>query len=79
MIFSYLKIYFLFVFLANYTDDNPLQAFGSSLEATKTHLRENLTKMTGWFVCLVLNYMFSFSGLGKDTIDDMLKFCEVEL
>ena len=57
-------------------------AFGSNLEEIKIHLRGDLTKISRWFTKTYVipnpdkcHYMY----LGKIAINDMLKFCEVEL
>ena len=45
MIFSYLKIK---VLLSNYADDNVLYPSGSNPEEIKTHLNEDVTKISEW-------------------------------
>lgn len=57
-------------------------AFGSNLEEIKIHIRGDLTKISRWFTKTYVipnpdkcHYMY----LGKIAVNDMLKFCEVEL
>ena len=69
-------------YLSNYADDNVLYAFGSNLTEVKDKLSQDLLKLSEWFT---ENFMILNPGkchymcLGKDAVNGILKFCDVEL
>ena len=67
--------------MSNYTDD-VFYAFESNMIEVQNRLSRDLPKLSEWFTgnFMVLNpdkcyYMF----LGKDAVNDILKFCDEEL
>ena len=69
-------------FLSNYADDNVLYAFGSNMTEAKNKLSQDLPKLSEWFTknFMIINpdkchYMY----LGKNAVNDILKFCDEEL
>ena len=68
--------------LSKYADDNILCTFGSNMTEVKDKLSQDLPKLSEWFTenFMILNpdkchYMY----LGKDAVNNILKFCDEEL
>ena len=69
-------------YLSNYADDNVLYAFGSNMTEVKNKLSQDLPKLSEWFTenFMILNPVkCHYMCLGKDTVNDILKFCDEEL
>ena len=69
-------------YLSNYADDNVLYAFGSNLTEVKDKLSQDLLKLSEWFTenFMILNLgKCHYMCLGKDAVNGILKFCDVEL
>ena len=69
-------------YLSNYADDNVLYAFGSNMTELKDKLSQDLPKLSEWFTekFMILNPdKCHYMCLGKDTLNDILKFCDEEL
>ena len=69
-------------YLSNYADDNVLYAFGSNMTKVKDKLSQDLPKLSEWFTknFMILNPDKCYHMcLGKDTVNDILKFCDKEL
>ena len=69
-------------YLSNYADDNVLYAFGSNMTEVKDKLSQDLPKLSEWFTknFMILNPDKCYHMcLGKDTVNDILKFCDKEL
>ena len=69
-------------YLSNYADDNVLYAFGSNMTEVKNKLSQDLPKLSKWFTenFMILNPVkCHYMCLGKDTVNDILKFCDEEL
>ena len=66
----------------NCADDNVLYAFGSSMTEVKDKLSQDLPKLSEWFTenFMILNPdKCHYMCLGKDTVNDILNFCDEEL
>ena len=69
-------------YLSNSADDNVLYAFGSSMTEVKDKLSQDLPKLSEWFTenFMIINLdKCHYMCLGKDTVNDILKFCDEEL
>ena len=69
-------------YLSNYADDNVLYAFGSNITEVKNKLSQDLPKLSEWFTenFMILNPdKCHYMCLGKDTVNDILNFCDEEL
>ena len=69
-------------YLSSYADDNVLCAFGSNMTKVKDKLSQDIPKLSEWFTknFMILNPdKCHHICLWKDTVNDILKFCDKEL
>ena len=69
-------------YLSNYADDNVLYVFESNMTEVKDKLSQDLPELSEWFTG---NFMIlkpdkcHYMCLGKDAVNDILRFCDEEL
>ena len=69
-------------YLSSYADDNVLYAFGSNMTEVKDKLSQDLPKLSECFTenfTIINRDKCHYMCLGKDTVNNILKFCDKEL
>ena len=69
-------------YLSNYADDNILYAFESNMTEVKDKLSQDLPKLSEWFTesfMILKPDKCHYMCLGKDAVNDILRFCDEKL